>query len=201
MAGDLHARAIERSSPQQFSKHAVLGRAAGVFGASERQHGRTETLPARADRGLLAIGAVIAAGGFYFMLVGLSLVPPPSHSDAPGWIAFCAGLVFFCAGISVLVRGFLGLSDKVADLPADTPVAIKAIYALSGLILVASLACIGTWIAIGSGPRQFSMSGPISGTLGENIGRAMFGFGAIVTWLIVIAMARTSAKKIFSKKS
>ena len=155
----------------------------------------------RPDRGTLAIGTLVAAGGFYFMLVGLTLVPPPSRSDAPSWVAFCCGLAFFAAGAAVLVRGALGLSDKVQEIPADAPMTLKAIYWLSGVIAAASLAGIGSWVAFGPGPRHFSMAGPVSGPIGDGIGRTMFGIGAVLAWLIVALLARASAKKIFGRKS
>lgn len=152
------------------------------------------------DRGVIAIGAVVAAGGFYFMLVGLAIVPPPSHSEAPGWVAFCCGLAFFAAGLSVLMRGALGLSDTVREIPADAPWALKTIYWLCGVIAAASLAGVGTWVAFGPGTRHFTLSGAIGGPVGEGIGRTMFGIGAILAWLIVAALAHASAKKIFGKK-
>jgi hypothetical protein len=157
--------------------------------------------PVRADRRLLAIGIVVAAGGFYFMLVGVSLAPPPGHSDAPGWVALCCGLAFFSAGAAVLVRGFLGLSDKVQELPADTPMVFKTIYWLSGVVAAASLAGIGTWVAFGPGARHFAVSGLIGGPIGDGLGRTMFGIGAILSWLIVVLLAHASAKKIFGRKS
>jgi hypothetical protein len=43
------------------------------------------------------------------------------------------------------------------------------------------------------------MWGPIGGPVGETVGRTAFGIGAIISWLIVAAMARATAKKIFSK--
>jgi len=42
---------------------------------------------------------------------------------------------------------------------------------------------------------------PIAGPVGEKIGRTVFGIGAIITWLIVAAMAHARAKKIFGKKN
>jgi hypothetical protein len=153
------------------------------------------------DWTLLAIGMVIGGGGLYFVLVGIDVLPPPSHTDAPGWIVIFCGLIFFAAGISLLVRGWLGLDDKVQDLPEETPAAVKTVYSLSGLTIVVALASIGTWIAFGSGERHFSGSGVISGTVGESIGRTMFGIGAILCWLIVVVMARASARTIFGRKT
>ncbi len=161
----------------------------------------TDAAAKSCDWTLLAIGAVVGGGGLYFVLVGMNVLPPPSHTYAPGWIVVCCGLAFLAAGISVLVRGWLGLDDKVQELPEGTPVAIKSVYSLSGLIVVTALAGVGTWVAFGSGERHFSAAGLISGPVGEGIGRTVFGIGAILTWLIVVLMARASAKKIFGKKT
>jgi hypothetical protein len=83
----------------------------------------------------------------------------------------------------------------------DTPVWIATVYWLAGVLAAAGLAGIGTWVAFGAGARHLTMSGPIGGPLGEGIGRTLFGIGAIITWLLVIALARTGAKKIFGRKS
>jgi len=82
-----------------------------------------------------------------------------------------------------------------------SPVWIATVYWLAGVLAAAGLAGIGTWVAFGGGTRAFSMSGFISGPLNESIGRTVFGIGAIITWLLVVLMARAGAKKIFGKKS
>ena len=152
------------------------------------------------DRTLLALGVAFAGGGFYLALVGLGLARSPSHLNGPNWLGFTAGLVFFAAGLSVLVRAWLRVSDKQPNLPDDAPAIAVAIQWLAALTVIAGLASIGTWIAFGAGTRQFSMSFPVWGSLAEIIGRAMFGFGAIITWLMAAAFAAAGAKKIFGKK-
>jgi hypothetical protein len=155
----------------------------------------------RPDWGLLAIGAVLAGGGLYFILVGLSVAPAPSKLYGPNWIALAVGLVFFSAGASVLVRGWLAVPDKQPNLPDDAPAIAVAIQWLAALTVIAGLAGIGTWVAFGAGTRQFSMSLPVWGSVAELIGRAAFGFGAIITWLMAALMAYAGAKKFFGKKS
>ena len=153
------------------------------------------------DWTLVAIGALTAAAGFYFGLVGLGAVPAPSKINGPLWIALCVALVFLAAGIALIVRGALGIDDQSSELPAGAPVWVAMVYWLAGVLAAAGLAGIGTWVAFGGGTRQFSISGFISGPVGEGIGRAIFGIGAIITWLLVAAMAHRGAKKIFGKKS
>src|SRR3972149_3258187 len=157
----------------------------------------------KADRRLLLIGTIAAAFGLYFILMGFGLLPEPSKRNAPLWIGIPAGLAFLCAGACVIVRGLLGLDDKQGDLPDDAPLWMKAVYYYSGTVAAGGLASVGTWIAFGAGPRHFNMSvsGFFSGSAGAGIGRAVFGLGAILTWLLVIAMARRSARKVFGNKS
>jgi hypothetical protein len=150
---------------------------------------------------VIAIGALTAAAGVYFALVGIEAVPPPSKIHGPIWLSLFVALVFFSMGIAVLVRGATGADDGSGDLPANAPVWIKTVYWLGSLLAAIGLAGLGTWVAFGSGPRHFSMSGPIVGPVGDGIGRVVFGIGAIITWLLVAVMAHAGAKKIFGKKS
>jgi hypothetical protein len=152
------------------------------------------------DWTLWAFGLAMASGGFYLALVGLGLFSPPSRIHGPNWLGFAAGLVFFAGGLSLLVRAWLHVPDKQANLPDNAPAIAVAIQWLAALIIIAALASIGTWIAFGPGPRQFSMSLPVWGSLAEMIGRAVFGFGAILTWLMAALMAYAGAKKLFGSK-
>ena len=64
-----------------------------------------------------------------------------------------------------------------------------------------ALATIGTWIAIGSGPRAFSLSAPFveMQTTGEAIGRTVFGLGAVIVWIYVIALTVGTVRKLFDR--
>jgi hypothetical protein len=107
-------------------------------------------------------------------------------------------LIFFAAGLSVLVHAWLRVPDKQANLPEDTPAVAVAIRWLAALTIIIGLASIGTWIAFGPGPRQFSMSLPVWGSLAKMIGRA--AFGAIITWLMAVLLGYAGAKKVLGKK-
>jgi hypothetical protein len=155
----------------------------------------------RHDWRLLIIGTILAGGGFYFVLVGLGLTPAPSKLHGPNWLALATGLVFFATGLSVLVRGWLAVPDNQPNLPADAPVAFVAIQWLAALTVIAGLASIGTWIAFGAGARHFSLSLPFVSPLAEGVGRAAFGIGAIITWLMAAGVAYAGLNKIFGKKS
>jgi hypothetical protein len=176
------------------SKPAMLGHFGGCCVAE-----LDATSPAH-DWRLLAIGAACAAGGIYFVLVGFGLAPPPSRINGPQWLATCVGLVFVAGGVMVLVRGWLKVPDD-QDLPADAPRALVALQWIAVTTCCAGLAAAGTWVAFGDGPRHFVLPIPLGGTLGEIVGRAAFGLGAVIAWLITLAFARAGAKKVFAKKS
>jgi hypothetical protein len=153
------------------------------------------------DWTLLAIGGAMAGGGFYLALVGLGLARSPSQINGPNWLGFAAGLIFFAGGFSVLVRAWLRVPDKQSNLPDDAPAIAVAMQWLAALTIITGLASIGTWIAFGAGTREFSMSLPVWGSLAEMIGRVVFGFGAILTWLMAALIIYAGAKKLFGKKS
>lgn len=155
------------------------------------------------DWTVIGLGALTAAIGIYCVLVGLGLAPAPSRgeADAPGWIGLLVGLVFSASGCAVIVRGVARADDKSGDLPADTPRWLATIYLLLGLLAASGLAATATWIAFGAGTRHFMLTGPIGVSIGDTIGRTAFGIGAVMSWLIVVLMARTGAKKIFGGKN
>jgi hypothetical protein len=57
---------------------------------------------------MLGIGLMLAAAGLYFMLVGLSVLPPPRGRYLAGmlWLPTCIGFVFLLAGLGFLAQRF-----------------------------------------------------------------------------------------------
>ena len=60
--------------------------------------------------------------------------------------------------------------------------------------MIGLFASIASWIAFGPGEREFSggaSAGPVSvgGSGGETVGRVMFGFGAVLLWLMEVLIA------------
>ncbi|HEY5305196.1 MAG TPA: hypothetical protein VIJ52_00815 [Pseudolabrys sp.] len=151
-------------------------------------------------RSTLIVGAITGAFGLYMCLVGVGMLPPPSRINGPVWLAAAAGLAFLCAGVSVMLRGLIGMDDRQSELPADAPLWVLVTYWLTAVIAAASLASIGTWIAFGYGDRPISISGPFTGPVGEDVGRTVFGIGTLLSWFIVVTLARHGARKIFGKK-
>ena len=151
------------------------------------------------DWRLVAIGLAGNAVGVYFALVGLGELPPPSRINGPIWLSLLIGLIVFAGSMAVVVRGIIGGDDSNGEMPENAPRWAKIVYWLTGVACAAGLAGLGTWVAFGAGTRHFSISGFVSGTVGETIGRTVFGIGTLITWLLVVALARNGAKKIFGK--
>ena len=153
----------------------------------------------------IAIGVLTATIGVYYLLVGLGLAPAPpvrgGDANAPAWLGLLIGLIFFAGGVAVMLRGLTGADDKSGELPASAPTWTAAIYWLMGLLVAIGLAATATWVALGGGSRHFTMVGVISGSLGESIGRAAFGVGAIISWSIVAAMTYAGAKKLLGRRA
>ena len=68
---------------------------------------------------------------------------------------------------------------------------LRVAYYLLGLAVVGALATVGTWVAFGPGERAFAVSLPFlgSGPASPWIGRAVFGVGAVLTWLFFVVAA------------
>ena len=152
----------------------------------------------------IGVGTLAAAAGLYFILVSFGVVPPPGPRNRhdPLWLVFCAGLVFLLGGIAVVIPAFAGDAAQDGELPASAPRWIRVTQYVVGLAVITCLAAIGTWIAFGAGTRSFSVSAPFFETSGggETLGRTVFGIGAAITWLCLIALAIGGARKIFRSK-
>jgi hypothetical protein len=132
----------------------------------------------------------------YFILVGFGLTPPPSKINGPMWLSTCVGQVFLAGGAMVLVRGWLGVADS-QELPDDAPRTLIALQWLAVVACCAGLATAATWVAFGAGERHFMLPIPVWGSWAETIGRAAFGLGALLAWLIAALTARQAARTIF----
>jgi hypothetical protein len=148
------------------------------------------------------IGALAAAAGLYFMLVGLGILPVPGgprNLHAPLWVVALAGLAFFLGGAAVLIQA-LGRANASGDLPSDAPLWLRVVQYLIGVAIFLSFALMGSWVAIGGDLRQFSGGVPFfSGPTNVTIARVGFGFGAIICWLGTIAIMVSGARKLLGR--
>ena len=151
---------------------------------------------------IIGVGVAFSAAGLYFMLGAAGYVPMP-EGNSPAFIAFCAGAAFLFAGLTCMVRARAGMTDMQSEIPDRTPGWTKVSYRIRAIGTAGALATIGSWIAIGSGPRAFSLSAPLveMQTTGEMIGRTVFALGAVIAWIYVIALTVGTVRKLFDRSS
>jgi hypothetical protein len=156
-----------------------------------------ERTPTR--REAMVVGALFAAIGFYFVLVSLGLLPPPSEVHVPMWVMTMVALCFLLGGLAVLIPvAVTGEVRADGELPPDAPQWLRVLQYLFGLALFGLFAMIGSFVAFGSGVRSFdiSLSFLTSNGWSEIIGRIAFGIGALITWFCLIAFAVHGWRKL-----
>jgi hypothetical protein len=151
---------------------------------------------------VVGVGLAFAAAGLYFIVGAAGYLPMP-ETHGPNFLGYCIGAAFLFAGLTCIVRARAGMADHQSDVPVNAPNWIKLSYRVFGIGAAGALAIIGTWIAIGSGPRAFSLSAPFieMQTTGEVIGRVVFGLGAVIRWIYVVALTVGTVRKMFDRRS
>jgi hypothetical protein len=147
----------------------------------------------------IGLGAIVAAIGFYIVLVGLGVLPPPGKANVPMWVVLLAGLCFLLGGLGVLLPAAVtGEVRNDGELPAGAPYWLRVFQYLLVLTIFAAFAMIGSFVAFGPGTRSFGISAPFVSTSGgsEIVGRVAFGVGAIITWLCLILVAVGGWRKL-----
>ena len=149
---------------------------------------------------IIGLGLAFSAAGLYFMLGAGGLLPMP-EANGPAFVIFCAGAAFLFAGLTCMVRAKSGMDHRQSDVPDDAALWLKLAYRALGIGTMGALATIGTWIAIGSGPRAFTISGSFGEmqTSGQTLGRVVFGLGAVIVWFYVIALTVGTVRKLFGR--
>jgi hypothetical protein len=150
---------------------------------------------------IIGVGVAFGAAGLYFMLGAAGTLPMP-ETNGPSVIIFCAGLAFVFAGLTCVVRAResardrLHIESEMTDTgPRWTGVSIRML----AIGATGALAIIGSWVAMGSGPRAFSLSAPFveMQTAGEAVGRSVFALGAVIAWIYAIALTIGTVRKFF----
>jgi len=165
-----------------------------------------EQLPSRAPRQaspheIIGVGIAFSVAGLYFMLGAAGTLPMP-ETNGPTAIVFCAGLAFVFAGLTCVVRAraaaldTLNIENEIAD---TAPRWMGLSTRMLAIGLAGALATIGSWVAIGLGPRAFSLSAPFVAmqTAGEAVGRTVFALGAVIAWIYAIALTIDTVRKFF----
>jgi hypothetical protein len=150
---------------------------------------------------IIGVGIAFGVAGLYFMLGAAGTLPMPD-TNGPTAIIFCAGLAFVFAGFTCVVRArtsalnTLHIESEIAD---AAPRWMGLSTRMLAIGTAGALATIGSWVAIGLGPRAFSLSAPFveMQTAGETIGRTIFALGAVIAWIYAIALTINTVRKFF----
>src|SRR5262245_38505906 len=135
----------------------------------------------------IGLGTLAAVVGFYLVLAALSLLPAPSGPDRSMWLVLAVGLCLLLSGLWHLIPALV--MDELraeGDASSHTPQRLHVAQYVFALAVVLCCAMVGIWIAFGPGTHgslPFS-----SGDSLDVLGRAIFGFGAVVIWLGLIAV-------------
>lgn len=148
------------------------------------------------------LGIALSLAGLYFMLGSIGVLPMPD-ADGPAFLVFAAGAAFLFAGLFCLGCARTEMTDNQTTLPEAWPVWLRLSYQMLAIGIFGAFAAIGTWIAIGSGPRAFAVSMPFvsTQTTGDLVGRTVFGLGAVIVWICVIAFTVSTVRKLFNRGS
>ena len=153
---------------------------------------------------VIGVGVAFSAAGLYLMLGAAGYMPMPEGNSpySPAFIGFCAGAAFLFAGLTCIVRARAGILNMETEIPDSAPRWMQVSYRVLAIGAAGALATIGTYVAIGSGPRAFSLSTSLveMQTTGEILGRTVFGLGAVIVWIIVIALTVGTVRKLFDRR-
>jgi len=146
------------------------------------------------------LGIALSLAGLYFMLGSLGVLPMPT-ADGPAFLVFAAGAAFLFAGLFCLGCARTEMSDNPTSLSEASPGWLRLSYQALCIGVLGALATIGTWLAIGSGPHAFAVSSPFVSmqTTGDAIGRTIFGLGAVIVWICMIALTVSTVRKLFNR--
>jgi hypothetical protein len=142
-----------------------------------------------------------------FIAIGLVATPLTAKLLAPGWhptadappllVQYSFGLIFVLAGFAIIIGYGVGRADANGSLPDDAPRWLYVTQQLLVLGIVGAMGALFSWVSIGSGPREFTMSTPLGTSPGNAvIGRIAFGIGAILFWIFFVAVAVMATRRL-----
>ena len=161
----------------------------------------TQTFDGRDDEKTpLAWGLVALAIGVFIVLQALGVIPT-SGMNAPAWVGVLSGLVFVLGGLAIMLQAVGGASAATGELPASAPGWMRATQYVGVLLVFAVFALIGSWVAFWPGERAFGMSlAGFEGAAPGLVGRAAFGFGAVITWLCFAGVIASGLRQLKARR-
>jgi hypothetical protein len=139
-------------------------------------------------RGAVVLGLLVIACGVAPILGALDLIPYRLTPGTPAWVGAAAGAIFIFGG-AALINGYALGGGKNFETQAG-PFVYTAQQIL-GFCICALFAVVGGWIAFGPGERHFTQTVTLpfwqsTREGGANLGRALFGFGALLSGAIAL---------------
>ena len=153
----------------------------------------------------LLLGILSALTGAAVVLVALGIIPTAQAAQAPPWVIGLAGSVFVVVGLYSIALAALAWRDPELAERIVRGEAFTMAGWLVGLFGVGVFFAVSAWIAWGPGPRTFSggvgaggigVGGTVQGTVGESMGRAVFGMAAIITGLVGVWMVLWGIRRL-----
>jgi hypothetical protein len=153
-------------------------------------------------RAAILWGLVCMALGGLPILIVLGVIPGKLAPGTPGWVGVAAGLLFVFAGAALIVGyAVAGGVGPDGDLPAETPLAVRATQYLLGFCIVSLMESIAVWVAFGPGERHFSSTfawafGFTSAAASEREGRIVFGAAAVAIGIFLVVLTIVNARRM-----
>ena len=150
---------------------------------------------------IVGLGSAFVAAGLYFMLGSGGVLPMP-EANGPAFVVFCAGAAFLFADLTCMVRAKAGMQRPRRPTCRTTP------RSGSSLPIARSASA---WparsrpSAPGSRSARARARSPCPvpfgemQTTGETLGRTVFGLGAVIVWIYVIALTVGTVRKLFNR--
>lgn len=140
---------------------------------------------------MLGCGLFAIAAGLFPMLDALGVFPgSDERMNAPWWVVFLAGSLFFMAGMWLLLQSIVGEAKALA------------FGSVVGVALFLGLTLLANWVAFGGGDRNDCSGGLSALGIGFESGasdlecRAAFGYGALLLdFLLLRGIAWQAAQR------
>ncbi len=148
------------------------------------------------------IGIGLGIMGLCGVLIGFEVLPVPggrANLHGPLWLATLIGLIVLLAGAACAIQG-LDRANANAQLAADAPFWMRAAQYFIGVALFGGFALLSTWVSLAGDARYFSSGIPFLGAANVPFARIMFGFGAVICWIVAIVYGVIGAGKLRATK-